>query len=196
MGPFAAVKSVLGKYVQFSGRAAPSEFWWWNLIYILVTGGLSYMLYVSSADMARADMGVVTALSLILMAVSLGSLVPHISVTVRRLHDTGRSGAWYFIIFVPLIGPIWLLVLMILPSSQFKNDFGDPPGGSTWTRTDVSNEYVAAFTTDPRQAMLDKMATSDEELRAAAADFNAARKAEISAYYKTRVLGELTPNAG
>lgn len=196
MGPFAAVKSVLGKYVQFNGRAAPSEYWWWNLVYFLVCGGLYYALLVVSADAATADIGTVTALTLVISAVSLGTLVPNISVAVRRLHDTGRSGAWFLLMFVPLIGPIWFLVLMLLPSSQFKNDFGDPPGGTTWTRTDVSNEYVAAFTTDPRQAMLDRMATSDEELQAAAADFNAHRKAEISEYYKTKVLGGLKQSTG
>ena len=195
MGPIAAVKSVLRKYVQFNGRAAPSEFWWWNLVYLLVICGLYYPLFVSAQNLESTNVGVVTALSLVLAAVSLGTLVPHISVAVRRLHDTGRSGAWYFIMFVPLIGQIWFLVLMLLPSSQFKNDYGDPPGGQAWARTDVSNEYVAAFTTDPRQAMMGKMATTDAEMQSMAQDFNAHRKAEISEYYKTKVLGGLSPKS-
>lgn len=191
MGPVAAVKSVLGKYTQFSGRAAPSEYWWWNLIYLLVAGPLYVLVMSMMTDVETSSPTLTLVLALLLMIVSLGSLVPHISVSVRRLHDTGRSGAWYFIMFLPVIGGIWFLVLMILPSSQFKNDYGDPPGGAGWTRTDVSNEYVAAFTTDPRQAMMGKIATTDEEMQASVQDFAAHRKAEISAYYKTKVLGEL-----
>lgn len=54
-------------------------------------------------------------------------LVPSISVTVRRLHDTDRSGAWYLISFIPLVGPIWLLVLMCLDGKPFDNRFGPSP---------------------------------------------------------------------
>lgn len=54
----------------------------------------------------------------------LATIVPSIAITVRRLHDTGRSGLWYFLSFVPFIGPIWLLVLMLLGSQFYDNKYG------------------------------------------------------------------------
>jgi uncharacterized membrane protein YhaH (DUF805 family) len=47
---------------------------------------------------------------------------------VRRLHDGGRSGWWYFISLVPFIGGIWLLVLLILEGEAGPNEYGPNPG--------------------------------------------------------------------
>jgi uncharacterized membrane protein YhaH (DUF805 family) len=55
------------------------------------------------------------------------SFVPSLSCMVRRLHDTGRSGWWYFIGFVPLIGGIVLMVFMVLDSDPDRNEYGPNP---------------------------------------------------------------------
>ncbi len=58
----------------------------------------------------------------------LAHVLPGITVTVRRLHDTGRSGLWYLLgIFLPFIGPIWLFVLMVLDSEPGENKYGANP---------------------------------------------------------------------
>ena len=58
---------------------------------------------------------------------SLIAFLPHLAVTVRRLHDTNNSGAFLLIAFVPLIGFIWLFVLLIKEGNKGSNKYGDDP---------------------------------------------------------------------
>ncbi|GAA2576004.1 DUF805 domain-containing protein [Microbacterium binotii] len=112
------------KYATFSGRASRSEFWWWVLTNALV--GLGFQL-VSSAvgepltfsawpapylvwNGAQSDAGVTTAIGAIAALYSLLTLLPGLALTWRRLHDVDRSGLWFFIVLIPLIGVIVLLV--------------------------------------------------------------------------------------
>ena len=60
-------------------------------------------------------------------AYSLISFLPSLSCTVRRLHDTGRSGWWYWISIIPLIGAIVLLVFLVADSDQGWNEYGNDP---------------------------------------------------------------------
>ncbi|CAH0435727.1 Putative membrane protein [Clostridium neonatale] len=62
---------------------------------------------------------------------SLAFLLPTIAVVVRRLHDIGKSGWWYLISFIPLVGVIWFLVLMCMDGTHGENKYGlDPKEGS------------------------------------------------------------------
>lgn len=117
-----AMKNFFRKYTQFSGRASRSEFWWaqaGQLLIFLVLGLLlvvALVIMLSTADPYTDQVsGGAMALYLITLAlsvlVSLALIVPNIAVTVRRLHDTNRSGWFYFIRFVPVVGEIVLLVL-------------------------------------------------------------------------------------
>lgn len=113
-----AVKTVFSKYVTFSGRASRPEFWWWVLFTIIV----SIIAYAIDGFLGfHAKMTSTGPLSGIL---SLALLLPGIAVTVRRLHDTGRSGWWYFIVLIPLIGALILLYWMIKPGDPGQNRFG------------------------------------------------------------------------
>jgi len=60
----------------------------------------------------------------LVVVAELGLIVPSIAVLVRRLHDTGRSGWWYFISWVPCIGGIWLIVLLVSESTAGQNQYG------------------------------------------------------------------------
>ncbi len=88
---------------DFSGRSTRSEFW----MFVLV--GTVAMVTASLLDTLL--LGRASGLSLASL-VGLVQLVPSISITIRRLHDTGRSGRWYLIAFVPLVGAIFLLVML------------------------------------------------------------------------------------
>lgn len=204
MGPIAATKSVFRNYATMSGRASRSEYWWWGLIHfcIVMVFGL-----ISTLSLNPSWPSWVAALNgALLIPYVLATLVPNICVMVRRLHDTDRSGFWYFICFVPVIGGIWFLVLMLLGSSAGTNRFGPPPSGDgtvrrgkapaddIYEREDVSNAYVAAYTTDPRVAAMRKSAVSGDP-NAPVLGFQEQRKAEISDYYKTKVLGGLKPES-
>jgi uncharacterized membrane protein YhaH (DUF805 family) len=61
---------------------------------------------------------------------SLIVLVPSLSVLIRRLHDIGKSGWWYFISFIPLIGGIVLFVFTLLDSEPSPNQWGLDPKAS------------------------------------------------------------------
>ncbi|MFY7960951.1 MAG: DUF805 domain-containing protein, partial [Elsteraceae bacterium] len=60
---------------------------------------------------------------------ALGMLIPTLAVLVRRLHDTNRSGWWFLLAFLPVIGQIWLFVLLVLDSHPGDNRFGPNPKG-------------------------------------------------------------------
>ena len=105
------------KYASFGGRARRLEFWIWSLVNIII--------YVAIAGIASSTDS--SALFYVAIAFALLMTIPAIAVTVRRLHDTGRSGAWYFISFVPLIGGFWLLALILAAGQQGDNAYGPDP---------------------------------------------------------------------
>lgn len=126
MGPGEAVKTALSNYATFRGRAGRSEYWWFMLFAVLLyAGAIAVDLLV----------GVVEGFNVLTIAVFLVLVIPVLSATVRRLHDTGRSGWWYFISYIPVIGLIWLLVLLILDGEATDNQYGPSP------RWDASGAY-------------------------------------------------------
>ena len=116
MGMQQAVATCFSKYIAFQGRASRSEFWWFALFCAVV------MVVVLGAGAAILEDSAIPAVVACLFA--LGIALPGLSVTVRRLHDTDKSGWWYFIQLVPAIGGIWFLVLMVSGSTPGPNRFG------------------------------------------------------------------------
>lgn len=115
-----AVTSVYSKYVQFSGRARRSEYWWWFLFQVIA--GL--VLAALEASMGSAQSFGGGPISLIW---SLINLLPGISVGVRRLHDLDKSGWWLLIALVPLVGAILLIVWFASEGTRQGNQYGDDP---------------------------------------------------------------------
>lgn len=124
-----AVRSAFGKYVTFSGRARRAEYWWFALfcvIVALVVGVVDYMIF--GGTVTQIEGGYSYASNGPLAAIwSLVILLPAISVLVRRLHDTGRSGWWYWILLVPLVGVLLLLWWLTRPGDQGPNAYGPDP---------------------------------------------------------------------
>jgi uncharacterized membrane protein YhaH (DUF805 family) len=112
-----AIKSCLSKYVEFSGRAPRSEFWFWYLFQVLV------------AIAALIVDGVLGTGGLLYMGAVFGLFLPGLAVTVRRLHDIGKSGWFYLFILIPLVGPILLLVWFCQDSDGGDNQYGPNPLG-------------------------------------------------------------------
>jgi uncharacterized membrane protein YhaH (DUF805 family) len=133
-----AVKTCFKKYFDFSGRASRPEYWWFFLGCILA---LAVSLLVAAELAAalgteEAESGI--AFALLPLAILLGLLLPQLAVTVRRLHDTGRSGAWYFISFIPFVGAVILLILLAQEGGE-QNQYGPPRGiGSSSDRAQRS----------------------------------------------------------
>ncbi len=112
MGFSEAVKTCFNKYATISGRARRAEFWWWTLFTMIASAVLSFL---------EVGIGLVGVLSGLF---SLAVLIPTICVSVRRLHDLDRTGWWYLIILIPLIGFIVLLVFFISRGTEGPNRFG------------------------------------------------------------------------
>lgn len=133
MSMIGAVKAVLSKYASFGGRARRSEYWWFYLAFAILGGVLDAVfmpMALGSIDMqaGTVDPGYFTALTPVWL-LSFGLLLPSLAVTVRRLHDTNRSGGWIFISLVPLVGGIWLIVLLATAGTAGPNRFGADPKG-------------------------------------------------------------------
>ena len=104
-----AVRTVLTKYAVFSGRARRSEFWWFALFNLLV--GIVAGIIDSTAGLQFGDsQNPFTQTGIVASLVSLALLLPGLGVSVRRLHDTGRSGWWVLLGLIPVVGPIILIV--------------------------------------------------------------------------------------
>jgi len=106
--------AALKNYAGFSGRARRAEYWTFYLINIFV--------YIVLAVLASATD--TKAFSYVALVYVLATFVPSLAVLVRRLHDTGKSGAWWFISFVPFIGGIWLLVFLPGGGNVGANSYG------------------------------------------------------------------------
>ncbi|MED5485035.1 MAG: DUF805 domain-containing protein [Candidatus Thermoplasmatota archaeon] len=126
MGFMDAIKTcITEKYVDFSGRASRSEFWWFQLFMFLLQMGLFVLQMVALFSFPE----IFTAIYWVTVVVSLGLFLPSLSVSVRRLHDIGKSG-WYFLLIIPLsiicIGIILWIVWMI-SEGELTNQYGPPP---------------------------------------------------------------------
>ena len=108
------------KYAVFRGRASRTEHWeffFWNLlVYIL-------LFTIDVAFNTPAEIGIGPLSGLYTLFVTL----PWVAVMVRRLHDTGRSGWWYFIIVIPVLGWIAMLVVLVQDSDPNENQYGPNP---------------------------------------------------------------------
>jgi len=131
----------LRKYASFSGRACRKEYWLFTLFVILVSLIL-FQLSAPIGDSADQSMEpgalpfgnkyVALALGLFLLLM----LLPSLAVTIRRLHDSNRSGWWWLIGLLPVAGGIILLIFYFLDGTPGPNRFGPDPKGRGGDRAD------------------------------------------------------------
>lgn len=107
--------AVLKKYFVFSGRAQRAEYWYFVLFNIIVSAILNYV------DSVLKDGAIISSLY------GLAVLIPSLAVGIRRLHDVGKSAWMLLIALIPIIGWIWLLVLMCIDSNVGDNKYGPNP---------------------------------------------------------------------
>ena len=116
-----AVRTVLGKYATFVGRASRSEYWWWFLALLLFN---FFLRVIDAAVFGVEAFGGQTGGPLAMVA-ALALLLPNLAVAVRRLRDTDRSGWWILILLIPIIGWLILLYWLVQPSHEGENRFGE-----------------------------------------------------------------------
>lgn len=104
-----SISTCMGKYVDFNGRAARPEYWWFFLFTVLLTW------FADIADPSKVGSTIV----------SLALLLPSLSAATRRLHDTGRSG-WWQLIGLTVIGLIPLFIWFASKGDDRSNEYGSP----------------------------------------------------------------------
>lgn len=109
-------------YADFKGRARRTEYWMFILFQILF--GIAAMILDSLLGLSISPE---VPYGWIYILYGLAMFLPGLAVAVRRLHDIGKSGWWYFIVIIPLVGPIWLLVLFCTDSEAGANKWGENP---------------------------------------------------------------------
>ena len=116
-------KVLIYNYANFSGRARRSEYWYYILMNIIIFIALMVLFGVSSSisnDLEDIFIG-------LLVICFLAIIIPSLAVIVRRLHDIGKSGTYYFVRFIPIVGPIWLLILLCTEGEKGVNRYGKDP---------------------------------------------------------------------
>lgn len=114
-------KVVFVNYTNFSGRARRSEYWYFNLMNLIILIFAAIIDNVAGINFAPVPYGPLYLL------VALGTFLPGLAVAVRRLHDVGKSGWFYFIGLIPLVGTIWILVLFCTEGESGPNQYGSDP---------------------------------------------------------------------
>ncbi|HEY4504550.1 MAG TPA: DUF805 domain-containing protein [Candidatus Paceibacterota bacterium] len=121
--------AVLKKYAVFKGRASRREYWYFYLMNLIIIG-LCYLIFVAMGGFKIGGAyDPVLWFIIIAMIYFLAIIVPQVAITVRRLHDTNRSAWWLLITFVPYIGGLIFLILMVLASTPGENKYGPNPKG-------------------------------------------------------------------
>ena len=112
------IKCITEKYVDFSTRAPRKEFWLFVLCFAVVYGILMGIDVFAGTYHLETGFGVFSGIFWLL------TIIPYLAVLVRRLHDTNRVGWWVLISLIPLVGAIWLIVLLCLKGNEDENRFG------------------------------------------------------------------------
>jgi len=123
------------KYADFSGRASRGEYWWFYLgvaivsfvlTMLLMTAGIKWQEISSGSYSGSGLNGFGVFLMILLMIFGLGLFLPMLALTVRRLHDTNKAGAYYCMSFIPYAGPIILIVYMATQTYPYTTEWDNP----------------------------------------------------------------------
>jgi uncharacterized membrane protein YhaH (DUF805 family) len=106
---------VIRQYAVFDGRATRPQYWWFALINAVISLVLRFVIPGAAGPIVSELYG-------------LAVLLPSIGVAIRRLHDTNRTGWWILVVLIPVVGWIWLIVLLAQAGDTGPNQYGPPPG--------------------------------------------------------------------
>ena len=117
-------------YANFKGRARRKEYWMYTLIFTVLLIALMTIMFsvLSFSDETGIETGPGVYLTVILVIVFLfAHFIPTIALTVRRLHDTGKSGWWYLIVLVPYLGNFVIFIFTLIDGDREDNKYGSNP---------------------------------------------------------------------
>ena len=137
-----AISLYFKNYATFSGRASKSEYWFAYLFTFIINTLIGFL----GGFFGAIEPDFVIIFNIISGLFSLATLIPTLAVAVRRLHDTGKSGGYYFIAFIPIVGII-LLLIQLTKNSEWDNQWG--PGNPQNSRPPVSFYTAVTYVTPP-----------------------------------------------
>jgi uncharacterized membrane protein YhaH (DUF805 family) len=117
---------VLRQYADFEGRARRKEYWMYTLFYVIFALGAIFLDFI--LGFASGDLGY----GLLYVLYVFAMLIPTLAVSVRRLHDVGKSGWMLLVGLIPIVGAIWLLILFVSDSNPGGNEYGANPKEFTY----------------------------------------------------------------
>jgi uncharacterized membrane protein YhaH (DUF805 family) len=112
---------------DFSGRSRRTEYWMFQLFNFLAALMLGLLAFAGGALFGEGEKDAFNVFAVCMGVFGVISFIPALSITIRRLHDIGRSGWWYLIAFVPVIGGLILFVFTLLDSDPDRNEYGPNP---------------------------------------------------------------------
>lgn len=185
MGPLTAISTAFTDTFNFSGRSSRSAYWWYVLFYTILciaTVAIDTVMIINAIEeQGQEALYGINIFSLASTWAWIVTLPSFISLTVRRLHDAGFSGFWIFLYFVPL-GAIALIILHMMPSQSVATSHGIPASAP------AADRKGKAVTMDSHQRAMQGYALLFDKDKKPSAETQAARKAEISDYYRNNVL--------
>ena len=124
MGFSDAVQNVLmNNYANLDGRASRSEYWWF-VLFNLIVNIVTLVIDLTLGTMVTYDMGYVGLIAFLAL------LLPTVSVSVRRLHDIGKSGWWILLAIIPIVNFIGIFVIIVftlMEGEEQPNQYGNVP---------------------------------------------------------------------
>ncbi len=119
----------LQNYTEFSGRSTRSEYWFFVLFNFIfaITAMIIDNILGTTFKMDTINGAMIIPYGYIYLLYALAVFLPSLALTVRRLHDVGKSGWFILIGLIPIVGAIWLLVLMVTDSDPRDNEYGSNP---------------------------------------------------------------------
>ena len=128
VGFLKAIKLAYANTFKYSGRATRAEAWWWVLYNIILCVGFPLAATIVMGDLEAQSFMIENALlfGIVLLVMCLNGIVG-ISLSVRRLHDSGKSGWLFLIVFIPILGLITNVILMCLRGDKGPNKYGPDP---------------------------------------------------------------------
>ncbi|MBP4138017.1 DUF805 domain-containing protein [Flavobacterium geliluteum] len=134
-------KVVFENYANFKGRARRSEYWYFVLANALISVALIILGGAIGRLFGDGITGVIVGYAFFLLY-TLATLIPSLGVVARRLHDVNKSGWFYFVSFIPLVGPIWILILFCTEGDAGSNQYGPDPKNETDQISEIGSVEV------------------------------------------------------
>ena len=119
------LKVMRDNYANFKGRARRKEYWMYVLVQSIIM--IALMILDSILGLDFELQGISLGYGYLYLIGVIVHFIPSLAVLVRRLHDVGKSGWFYFIFLIPIIGIIWLLVLYCTEGQKQDNKWGPDP---------------------------------------------------------------------